>query len=230
MKKHLENYYEVLEMKDKSDKLKLTFEQIDYLKELGNIGSGNAAVALSKLLNKRIDVSLTSFEIIPFWELPERFGGRGERIFGIYSIINGIDQLSILQIFTIESIVNLINILNEEKEKKILEINNLEELDEYSLSIISETGNILAGHYASSLADLMSTKLIPEVPDVAFDSIGAILDGILATSSELIDVAILMRTNLEINELNLKSTLTLFPSVNALKKLIDKLNSILDKL
>ncbi len=209
---------------NKDDELKLTFEQIDYLKELGNIGSGNAAVALSKLLNKRIEMSLTSFEIIPFWKLPERFGGRGMRIFGIYSVVNGIDHLSILQIFTIESIVNLINILNEEEEEKITEINNLEELDEFSLSIISETGNILAGNYTSSLADLMSTKLIPDVPDVALDSVGAIMDGILASCSESIDIALLIRTKLVIEELNLEGTLCLFPSVNALNKLFEILN------
>ena len=39
----------------------LTDEDIDFLQELGNIGSGHAANALAELLNRRIDMSLPRF-------------------------------------------------------------------------------------------------------------------------------------------------------------------------
>ena len=52
-----------------NDPIKLTPEQLDSLKELGNIGSGNDVVALSELINKKIEVSLTGIKIIHFWDL-----------------------------------------------------------------------------------------------------------------------------------------------------------------
>ena len=94
------------------DDIKLTPIQLDSLKELGNIGSGNAITALSQLLNTRVEVSLTSLELIPFWKLPDEFGGRETDVFCILSDIEGTQNLSILQIFTKESIINVINYMS----------------------------------------------------------------------------------------------------------------------
>ncbi|MFW9876607.1 MAG: chemotaxis protein CheC, partial [Candidatus Thorarchaeota archaeon] len=81
---------------------KLTPEQLDTLKELGNIGSGHAITALSKLLSNRIDFSLTSAEIIPFYKVPELFNAFNVEVFGIYSKIPFTSDLSIIQIFSKE--------------------------------------------------------------------------------------------------------------------------------
>ncbi len=202
----------------------LNSEQLDTLKELGNIGSGNAIVALSKLLNRRVEVSLTNLEILPFWKLPERIGGPSIEVFGIYSIVNGEQNLSILQIFTKDSIINIINDLIGVEGKKIKKFRQLSDIDDFSKSIISEMGNILAGHYTSSLANLMNIKLVPDVPKVAFDHLGAILDGIIAMTSESIDFLVLINTKLEIEELRINGIFCFFPAVETIKKLFKALN------
>lgn len=208
------------------EKLKLTPEQIDSLMELGNIGSGNAITALSQLLNSKIDMSLTDLEIVPFWKLPDKLGGCDVEVVGIYSDVKGTNKLSILQIFPSESIINLINFLSKDKDKKITKLKNLKDLDDFSYSIIVETGNILSGHYTSSLANLMSIALIPDVPDVALDSIGAILDGIVARCSEFIDIMLVIRTKLQVEEIDLSGTFCYFPDVETLNKLFKTLNIV----
>ena len=45
---------------------KLNNIQIDALKEIGNIGAGNAATSLSTLLNKRINMTVPNIFILPF--------------------------------------------------------------------------------------------------------------------------------------------------------------------
>ena len=45
----------------------------DILKELGNIGSGHAATALSNLLEKNVNLSLTSANMIPFYKISDLF-------------------------------------------------------------------------------------------------------------------------------------------------------------
>jgi len=203
---------------------KLTPEQIDTLKELGNIGSGHAITALSKLLNNEIEVSLTSADIIPFWKVPELFDAPNVEVFGIYSKIPFNSDLSIIQIFTKESLVNLINLLNINDKVFIENIRNIEDLDDFSISIITEIGNILTGHYASALADLLSTKLIPNVPIVALDTLNAMFNGIIAKYSQLSDYLVLIKTKITLPEIKLNCIMCFIPCMNILKNLFKILN------
>jgi len=205
------------------DEIKLTPYQLDSLKELGNIGSGNAVTALSQLLNTRVEVSLTSLELIPFWKLPDEFGGRETDVFGILSDIEGTQNLSILQIFTKESIINVINYLSGEKID-IDKIKQLSDLDEVILSTISEVGNILAGHYANALADLMEIALVPSVPNLSFDSLGAIMDSVIARSAKIVDLMIMINTKMNIQDLHINGILVFLPAVETLNSLFKALN------
>lgn len=207
-------------MKKRKEK-KLTRERIDALRELGNIGSGNAVIALSELLNKKIEMSLTSVEVVSFWKLPEKLGDGNKEVFGINSTIKGESNLSILQIFPKNSIISLINLLSGDT---IRDIEVLENLDDYSLSIILEIGNILAGHFSSALADLFSIKLVPEVPDVALDHLSAILDGLIAKLSENADLLILIITRMTVEELDLQGIFCLIPSMETINKLFEAID------
>jgi len=206
------------------DNFQLTQYQIDTLMELGNIGSGNAITALSQLLDKRIEVSLTSGEIIPFWKLSDKLGGSNTEVFGINSIVKGETYLNILQIFTKKSIFNLVDILSEQKKQKKVEIKNLDDFDEYTISLIVEIGNILAGHYTSALADLLSTKFLPDVPFLAFDKLGAIINEFLATCSENLDIILMINTKLIIEDLDFFGMFCFIPSVETLDKLFERLD------
>ena len=204
--------------------IKLTQDQLDMLKELGNIGSGHAITALSKLLSNDIEVSLTSADIIPFWKVPELFDDPFIDMVGIYSNIPFNSDLAIIQIFTKESIVSLINILTDEDRIAVEDLKNIDDLDDFSCSIIIEIGNILSGHYANAIADLMSIKLIPNVPKIAIDTLNAILEGIIAKYSQASDYMILINTKLKVSDINLEGTICLIPSISILKSLFKILN------
>ncbi|MFX1418614.1 MAG: chemotaxis protein CheC [Promethearchaeota archaeon] len=207
-----------------SVKLNLTEAQLDLLREIGNIGSGHAITALSNLLNKNVEISLTSVEIQSFWKVPDIFNNRDMPVVVIYSKIPFNSDLTIIQIFPRESIINLINLLNPCDTKSVVEINTNNDLDDFSYSIINEIGNILSGHYASALADLLSIKLIPNVPKIAIDSLNAILNSIIAKYSQLIDYLILINTKLIVSDLNINGTICLIPSVKILRTLFEILN------
>jgi len=208
----------------KSEGFQLTPEQLDVLKEIGNIGSGHAITALSKLLNYEIDVSLTSAEIIPFWKIVDLFENPQVEIFGIYSEIHLESDLSIIQIFTKESLINLIKYLNEDFNLSADKIRIIEDLDDLSLSIITEIGNILSGHYANALADFLSIKLIPNVPIVALDTLNAMLNGIIAKYSQISDYLVLINTKLAMKDIDLNCVICFIPSLNILENLFNLLN------
>ncbi|MFX1365703.1 MAG: chemotaxis protein CheC [Promethearchaeota archaeon] len=210
-------------MNDSRD-IKLSYEQLDILKELGNIGSGHAITALSKLLNNKVEVSLTSIDIVSFWKVPELFEKTSIDMVGIYSEIQFKSDLAIVQIFTKESIVNLINILTNSERFTIEDLKSIEDLDEFSLSIISEIGNILSGHYTNALADMLSIKLVPNIPKIAIDTLNAILDIIIAKYAQLSDYLIIINTKITVSEINLEGIICLIPSVSILKSLFEILN------
>ncbi len=204
-------------LKEKS--IDLNFEQIDSLMELGNIGSGNAITALSQLLERRIEMSLTKVSIIPFWKIMDLLEDPQTMVFGIYSDIKGHANLSIFQFFTKKSVINMINKLSDQNQNNPININEIEDLDEFSLSIISEIGNILIGHYTSALANLMSTKLIPEVPNIALDTLETITNCLAAKYSQRIDHFVIIKTTLKIEELELTGTFCFIPDVDTLERI-----------
>ena len=199
--------------------LRLTPIQRDSLMELGNIGSGNAITALSQLLNKKIEVSLTAVDLIPFWKLPDEFGGIDIEIFCILTLIKESQKLLILQLYTRDSVKNLIECLSEEGSNKIQEMKVLSDLDDFILSSIAEVGNILSSHYANALADLMQIKLIPQIPDVAFDTLGAIMDAVIAGNAKTVDLMLMINTKMKIEDLNMSGMLVFLPEVETLSNL-----------
>lgn len=203
---------------------KLNPEQLDTLKELGNIGSGHAITALSKLLNIDLDVSLTAAEIIPFWNVPEVFENPNVEVFGIYSKIPFKSDLSIMQIFTKESLISMINLLNINDKISNDKIRNIEDLDELTISLIKEIGNILTGHYTSALADLLSIKLIPSVPIIALDTLNAMLNSIIGKYSQLSDNIVLINTKMMLSDININGIICFIPSLDNLKNIFEILN------
>ena len=58
--------------------------EFDVLKEISNIGTGNAATAISKLLNGRVDIKVPDIRFLDFNELPEIIGGAENEVIGIF--------------------------------------------------------------------------------------------------------------------------------------------------
>lgn len=210
------------------DAIKLSAEQIDSLMELGNIGSGNAVTALSDLLNVTIEMSLTYVSIIPFWKITDLLENLEMEVFGICSDVIGDANLSIFQYFSKESVINMVNNLSQkvrkEATKDATKIKEIGDIDEFSLSIISEIGNILAGHYTSALADLMSTTLIPEVPEVALDTLGTIINSLVAKFSKTLNHLILINTKVRLEELSLSGNFCFIPDVKTLERIFKAIN------
>ncbi len=220
-------------MKEKDDRIfddlnknTLSSEQNDTLMELGNIGSGNAITALSKLLDKKIEMALTILKVVPFWEVPYLYEDPETRVFGILSKIKDNSDLIFLQLYTVESAINLINGLVA-KEKDPLQkdkIKVIEDLDDFSLSVIAEIGNIVAGHYSSALANLMSIRLVPDVPDVALENVSALIDSIIASNCEANDYSIIIENRLNLDEIEFHGHFFLIPSMETIAHFIHALN------
>ncbi len=140
---------------------------IDVLKEIGNIGAGNAATALAKMINKKVDMTVPKVNVLNFQEVPDLLGGAEEQVCGIYFKIEGDLEGTIMFLLSAESASTLIELLMPGMAK--------EAIDEFTVSALQEIGNILAGSYISSLSTLTNLKIQISVPSLAIDMAGAIL-------------------------------------------------------
>lgn len=163
--------------------------QLDILREIGNIGAGNATTALSQLINRRIDMGIPKVNISEFNELSDVLGGPENQIVGILLAVEG--EINGMMMFVLElaSANNLINILMEKN------IQDFEEFTEMDLSALKEIGNIITGAYLSSLSSLTNLKIIASIPYMAIDMAGAILSVPAIEFGKIGDKALLIQSD-----------------------------------
>ncbi|MDB5052066.1 MAG: chemotaxis protein CheY [Bacilli bacterium] len=161
---------------------------MDVLKEVGNIGAGHAATALSRLLNKPVDMLVPTVRMVPFEEISNSVGGSEQVVIAIFLRVEG------------ETPGNIFFILSQESAKKMLknlvgiDVQNEGQYSEMEISALNEIGNILAGSYLTSLADFTNLSMTPTVPSLAIDMAGAILSYGLLQFGEMGDQALFIDT------------------------------------
>ncbi|MCG0274564.1 MAG: chemotaxis protein CheC [Thermosediminibacteraceae bacterium] len=164
--------------------------ELDALKEIGNIGAGNAATALSMLLAKKVKMKIPEVKVLPFDEVTKSVGGPEKVVTGVFFRVEGELAFNILFIMQPGDTLNLLRvILRESKEN--LELTPIEE------SALKEMGNIIASAFVAALADFTGLPLRVSVPCLAIDMAGAILSFPLSLYGYIGDTAFLIETEFE---------------------------------
>lgn len=196
--------------------------QLDVLREIGNIGAGNAATSMSKLINKRIDMKMPSVNIVTFDEMMDTVGGPEELIVAMFFRIQGDAPGTVFFILTIEEAESLVSQITNDMELDLLSDDGPSEL---AISALKEIGNIMTGSYLTALSDFVKINMQPSIPHLGVDMAGSILTAGLLELSKMSDYAIIIDT--EINDNNLKNGLNghffLLPDVESLPKIFDAL-------
>ncbi len=204
--------------------VELSNEQQDMLKEIGNIGTGNAVTALSRLVKKKIDVTLTDVEIIPLVELPTQFGGPKEKVCGIFCHIEKPSQATILNIFEMKPLMKIIaDLAGNQSKIDPNKVKSKKDLDDFAISTIVEMGNIMAGHYASALADLLGTKLMIDIPEFTMSQAGEIGEFLSKELKSIAEFFIIIKTSISVADLKLKGMFFFIPDLRTLKSFFNKL-------
>lgn len=142
---------------------------IDVFKEIGNIGAGNAATALAKILNRKVSMDVPKVKILEFKDVTEILGSADILVAGILLRLEGDMTGNIMFILEIEAASVLVNILMGRNLDEPCKFSDIE------ISALKEIGNILAGSYLSALSTLANMNIRYSVPYIAMDMAGAIL-------------------------------------------------------
>lgn len=178
-------------------KMNINFEitpmHLDILKEIGNIGAGNAATALSNVLNQKIDMHVPSVEVVSFEEMFELAGGAETVVAGVFLRIQGDVTGTMFFVLSLESANRFIRTLIGDPQYTITEADS----DVIGHSALQELGNILSGSYLSSLSDFTQLNIQPTVPSLNIDMVGAIVSFGLVEVSRYADEVIVINTQIE---------------------------------
>ncbi|MCR2042747.1 chemotaxis protein CheC [Anaerosalibacter massiliensis] len=190
--------------------------KIDVLKELGNIGSGNAATALATMISKKVDMDVPKVKILDFKEVPNILGGEEAPVVGIYFEMTGEIVGNIMFVLDLKSAKNLTNILLDRENKTL----NLDEMD---ISALSELGNILASSYISSLSTLTGLNVAISIPSLATDMAGAILSVPAIQYGYIADYVLLIETYFQEGNNKVTGNLFMIPEIDSFEKLLKSL-------
>ncbi|PHV71765.1 CheY-P-specific phosphatase CheC [Sporanaerobium hydrogeniformans] len=147
----------------------LTNEELDIIREAGNIGAGNAMTSLGKLVGRTLDISITEVHIEKIQELGSVLGDPEKYIAGMLINVHGDLNAMLLLALETESAIKMVNLILNKN------VTSVEEFDEMDLSVLCETGNILGGSYVNALNSLTGLDLDVSIPQMAIDMAGAIL-------------------------------------------------------
>ena len=194
---------------------KMSNEYFDVLKELGNIGAGNATTALAQMMQCKVDMSVPQVRLLEFKEMGEMMGGEETIMAGIYLAIEGDITGSIMFLLEKQAARHLVNKLMG------MQIEG-EEFSEMEFSALKEVGNIITGAYLNSLSSLTNLVIYPSVPDLTVDMAGAILSVPAIQFGELGDKMLLIQTQF-FDELVLDGYFILVPDLDSYGKILSAL-------
>ena len=184
---------------------KMSNEYFDVLKELGNIGAGNATTALAQMMQCKVDMSVPQVRLLEFKEMGEMMGGEETIMAGIYLAIEGDITGSIMFLLEKQAARHLVNKLMGMQAEG-------EEFSEMEFSALKEVGNIITGAYLNSLSSLTNLVIYPSVPDLTVDMAGAILSVPAIQFGELGDKMLLIQTQF-FDEMTLDGYFILVPDL-----------------
>ncbi len=197
--------------------LNLTERQLDALREIGTIGAGNGATALSQMMGKRIHMTVPEISIVPFAKVPEALGGAECLVVGLLLNASGPAPCNILFVLPIESARILVDILMDRT------IGTTRELEYLDRSALAEVSNVVSGAYLNSLSNFTRLDFIPSVPAIAVDMAGAILNTVLIQAGVMGDHALLLETEFSEIEEKVTGQFFLLPEEGSLEKIMNAL-------
>jgi chemotaxis protein CheC len=193
----------------------LSSMQFDVLKELGNIGAGNATTALSKMINAKIDMKVPKVDLLDLQEITTLMGDEETLMVAILVMLTGDVKGFMMFLMSPEVARKLVNALMMSDSESI-------EFSEMELSAIQEIGNIISGAYLASLSDLTRLSIVESVPYLQMDMVGAILSVPAIEFGKLGDKVLLIETEFEY-DIAINGYYILVPELESYDKILEAL-------
>jgi len=190
---------------------------IDVLREIANIGSGNAASSLSRMIGHTVDIQIPDIGILGFNEAFEVLGGPETIMVGTLLFLSGGIDGMMMFLLPIDVVCDLVNML------MFTEIKSHEEIDEMGYSVINECSNIMSASFVTAVAEMTDMMIDISPPEATLDMLGSIMSVPSIYFADVGDSLLLMKNELEIEGKKTSANVLLLPDMPSLGKLMTSL-------
>lgn len=191
--------------------------ELDAIKEIGSIGTGNAATAISQVLRKKTKMSLPDVYILGYNEAIEMIGAPEEIVAAVLVKMSG--EINGIMLFILK--MDFINAVLESVLSK--EISEYMDLTEMEKSALEEIGNIIISSYVNALSGLTGVGIGLSIPSIAVNMLGGILSVPMAEFGYETDKLMMINGKFIVDNKVLDSNLLMMPDISSLNYLMHKL-------
>lgn len=191
--------------------------ELDTLREIGSIGTGNAATALSQMLGCEVRITMPEVRIMEYNEAIEWIGGPEEITAGVLVKLSGQLNGIMLSVQPLE----FVNVVLE--SMLAMSVNEYKDLTELESSALVEIGNIMISTFINALSGLADLNVNLTVPAFAVDMQGAILAVPMAEFGGQSNYLMTIGGNFVCDNKQVPCRLLLSPDLRSLNALLRKL-------
>jgi chemotaxis protein CheC len=188
--------------------------RFDALKELGNIGVGNALTAISAMIDSRIVMTVPWAGIVPIETIPEMIGGPETPVAAVHSGVTGDVPGRVAFVFQHDSALAIIDLLLGR------ETGTAQCIDEEGASAIAEVGNVMTSSFLTALIDMSGLAMRPTPPETVVDMAAAVLVAVLLGTGPSGDGALSISTKLSGGNEAFKGSFFYVPQPGSLDRLL----------
>ena len=183
--------------------------QLDALREVGNIGAGHAAVALTQFLNRSTYMSIPNVALDRVKSIYKLVKMPTDQDLAIISLNTVTDiKYSLLMFFDKESVIKIIDLMTTAPD---LEDKDLVDISPLFKSLIKETGSILLLKYVEALNYFLKTESFPSPPKLRFGSIDSLKDHELKDSAEDVSTVLVVECDIFTSKRSIAVDLAIVP-------------------
>lgn len=195
--------------------------QLDFFRELENIGAGHAATALSMMLSHNVTIRVPHAQFCEYGQICDILKGPENVVAGLLVGISG----------DLNGFILLV--MDESDAHKISDVmlggmaDDMPEPDkqEMQISAMKEMANILVSSYVNAISELTGLTIDVSVPDIVFDMAGAVMNLLAVAYGEIGDSVMFMETEFIDNAESLYGHFFLIPDIESYKTLICKMEA-----
>lgn len=191
--------------------------QLDVLREIGNIGSGNAATALSSMLFKPVQIEVPKINILDFDEVTAALGGPENMMMGLLVMFQGDVQGMMMFLLETDFAHMTLNTLMG------TDLKDFSEIDDMSISAMLEVSNILSASYINAIANMSGLRIDIDPPSICVDMVGSILSVPLIHFAHVSDKIIFIENQFTSEEDSAQSHVLMIPEMDSLSTILTNL-------
>ncbi|NJD76803.1 MAG: chemotaxis protein CheC [Candidatus Methanoperedens sp.] len=196
--------------------------QYDALKEVGNIGIGQATTSLSRMIkDKKVGISLPDLQLVPLIKLPDYIKNENP-VVGIIQGLKGEESGFLLLLLSKESAKMLVKQMFGMEEGG-------EGFDEMEISALNELGNIMNGTYITALGDFLKLAINLSTPTMVYDMLDSIINQVVGILMPVVDNVLLLKTEFTVDSEKVDGTILVFVNDSSLDSLLASIDRLVGR-